>query len=87
MKMVETIKGKYCPECDLGQIKMVVGYDSFGSSIDYIYETFKTPLVFVFEIYAGKDEDSSPRFKSLEKLKNKKNRGNLAIKSSLMSHG
>ena len=83
---MEKLHIKHCPECERGQIREVVGYESSGSTIDYVYETFKTPLVFVFEIYSDAQR-STLRFKSLEEAENKKNKENLEMETFLMSQG
>lgn len=71
LKILEEIKLQKCTECELGQIREIVGYDSFGSSIDYVYKKFDIPLVYVFEIYSDSHLEE-PRFKSLELFKARK---------------
>ena len=83
--IVENIQIKHCPECEKGQIREVVGYESYGSTIDYVYETFKTPFVFVFEIYS-EPQSLSPRFLSLEEEK-ASSKENIRLQSLMMSRG
>ena len=68
------IKKKYCSNCDLGSPAKLIGYQSSGTCLDYIYDKFKIPFSLAWEIYTnerdfvelnnylGKNDNSSKFF-------------------------
>ncbi len=47
------IKNKYCKNCLLGAPSKLIGYQSSGTCIDYLYDIVKVPKTFVWEIYTN----------------------------------
>ena len=50
---LKLIKDKYCTNCLLGSAAKLIGYQSSGTCIDYLYYILKVPKTFVWEIYTN----------------------------------
>lgn len=59
---LNNIKNKYCSVCHVGAPSMLIGYQSSGTCVDYIYENYKVPYTLAWEIYTNE-----MRWEDLEK--------------------
>lgn len=53
--MIEALKGikeKYCRNCQMGSVRNLIGYISSGTCLDYVYDNYKVPYAFAWEIYS-----------------------------------
>ena len=50
--LVEGVDSETC-NCPLGEAVVKVGYSSWGTCIDWVYQNLHTPYVYAFEIYTG----------------------------------
>lgn len=57
-EILNRIKHNYCKNCDLGAPAVFLGYKSSGTCLDYIYDKFKVPYSFAWEIYTNEREFS-----------------------------
>ncbi len=51
--ILNQIKEKYCPVCQVGAPSLKIGYQSSGTCLDYIYDKIKVPYSFAWEIYSN----------------------------------
>lgn len=47
------IQKKYCTVCQLGAPSKLIGYQSSGTCLDYIFDNFNVPYAFAWEIYTN----------------------------------
>jgi hypothetical protein len=47
------LKSKYCKNCDMGAPSVLIGYQSSGTCLDYIYDNYKVPYSLAWEIYTN----------------------------------
>jgi len=60
-RMVDLVRGvdsETC-NCPLGEAFVSIGYSSWGTCIDWVYENLKTAYVYAFEIYTSKEATES----------------------------
>lgn len=50
------LKNKFCKNCDMGSPSALIGYQSSGTCLDYIYDNFKVPYSLAWEIYSNERE-------------------------------
>ena len=50
--ILNTIKNKFCSVCDVGAPSKLLGYTSRGTCLDYIYDNYKIPYSFSWEVYS-----------------------------------
>lgn len=53
LTVLNEIKNKYCSVCDVGSPAKLIGYKSSGTCLDYIYDNYKVPYSFAWEIYTN----------------------------------
>lgn len=52
-KVLKIIQKNYCPDCDIGSNRVVIGYTNPGEVIDHMYEKQKIKYSTLWEVYAG----------------------------------
>lgn len=52
-KLLTDIKSLFCSSCDLGMPFKLIGYNSSGTSMDYMYEKLKIPISMTWELYTN----------------------------------
>ena len=55
MRISEKIKKKNCKDCKFGNSVDVVGYESHGCALDYMFKEKGIPIVSAWEIYGEND--------------------------------
>jgi len=55
-KLLENIKIKYCPLCDVGAASIKIGYQSSGTCLDYVYDKLNVTYSFAWEVYTNEVE-------------------------------
>ena len=56
MNIDKKIKSEICPECKLGNAVDVVGYESNGCGIDYMFQNKSIPVSMTWEIFGDNDD-------------------------------
>ena len=58
-RLVRNVDDETC-NCPLGEAVVKIGYSSWGTCIDWVYQNLKTPYVYAFEIFTNEgDMDGS----------------------------
>lgn len=52
-KVLDIVKKKHCPECDIGSNRLVIGYENPGEVIDHMYAIAKIKYTSLWETYDG----------------------------------
>jgi len=52
-RVLNQIKNKFCPVCDVGAPSQLIGYESRGTCLDYVYDNYKIPYSLAWEIYTN----------------------------------
>ena len=68
--ILNQVKNKFCSVCDVGAPSKLLHYTSRGTCLDYIYDNFKIPYSFAWEIYS--DEKVFPEMNNYEAMETKK---------------
>eukprot|EP00916_Digyalum_oweni_P022909 GHVL01037981.1.p1 GENE.GHVL01037981.1~~GHVL01037981.1.p1 ORF type:complete len:350 (+),score=50.58 GHVL01037981.1:126-1175(+) len=68
LQILSTLNDSYC-KCSFGAAGEKVGYNSYGTCIDYVYEKLEVPYAFAFEIYGKPDENKNEKSKKVTKKK------------------
>lgn len=74
-EILNKLQQKYCKNCDMGSPSALIGYQSSGTCLDYIYDNFKVPYSLAWEIYSNE--------RVFVELKEQINKQNLQEKSIL----
>jgi len=66
--ILNKIKNKFCSVCEVGTPSILLGYTSRGTCLDYVYDNFKIPYSFAWEVYSNEK-----RFQEMFDYENKQN--------------
>jgi hypothetical protein len=61
-KVLDIIKQKHCPDCEIGSNRVVIGYENPGEVIDHMYATAGIKYTSLWEIYDGDTSDCIHNF-------------------------
>jgi hypothetical protein len=71
-EVLEELKKKFCPICQVGAPSVNIGYQSSGTCLDYAYEKLNVPYAFVWEIFTN--EKKLPELEEYRKTHSKTNK-------------
>ena len=77
-KINSKVKKHFCPECKQGNSVDVVGYESHGCALDYLFLEKSVPISTAWEIYGENDR----KFKMDKAMRFKRTNHHLTVHSS-----